>query len=121
MPRTKRGPAPLGEGQWQPFASATEAWFWGLAGYLARLDGGRPLPRAGKVPRPCEPGDVVQCAMRLFRDERMSGDQFRTLVRFGREGMAPDPRLPRQRSASTLWQAGLAALDRVLRRKGIVA
>lgn len=121
MARMKRGPATIGGAGWEPFASTTEAWFWGMAGYLARLDGGRPVPRPGRVMRPCEPGDVVYCAMRLARDRTLSTDQFRTLVAFGREGMAPDPRLPRQRSANALWQAGLGVLDRVLRAKGIVA
>jgi hypothetical protein len=120
MSVSKRGPGPSGA-VGQPFSAPADAWFWGMAGYLARLDGGRPLPRAAAVPRPCEPGDVVHTAIRLARDERLSADQFRTLVRFGREGMAPDARLPRHRSATVLWGAGLAVLDRALRRKGIVA
>ncbi len=121
MSRPKRGPSPLGEGDVQPFSNVAEAWFWGVAGYLARLDGGRPMPRRGAVPRPCEPSDVVHAALKLTRRDRMSTDQFRTLVRFGREGLAPDPRLPRQRGAAVLWQAGLDALSHALRAKGIVA
>lgn len=120
MSRPKRGPLTLGESMPQPFATIAEAWFWGVAGYLARLDGGRPLPRRGAVPRPCEPGDVVHTAFKLARRERMSVDQFRALVRFGREGLAPDPRLPRQRGAAVLWQAGLEVLGPALRAKGIV-
>ncbi len=121
MSRPKRGPFLVGEAVAEPFVTITEAWFWGLAGYLARLEGGRPIPRRGAVPRPCEPGDVVHAALRLARRERMSADQFHALVRFGREGMAPDPRLPRQRGAAVLWQAGLDVLGPALRAKGIVA
>jgi hypothetical protein len=121
MSRPKRGPLPLGEGVAQPFSTTIEAWFWGMAGYLARLDGGRPIPRRGAVPRPCEPGDVVHAALKLARREQLSVDQFRTLVRFGREGLVPDPHLPRQRGSAVLWQAGLDVLAPALRAKGIVA
>jgi hypothetical protein len=122
MSRPRRGPAALPDlAHAEPFPSATAAWFWAMAGYLARLSGGRPQPEAGRIQRPCEPGDVIRVFLRLQRNELLNPAQTMVLARYGREGLAPDARLPRQRSHAALWSGGLAVLERELRRKGIVA
>ena len=121
MSRSRRGPLPLYDiTQAEPFASTAAAWFWAMTGYIARLEGGRPHPEAGRVLRVCEPGDIIRVFLRLQRDQQLTPAHVAVLVRYGREGIAPDARLPRQRSHAALWQGGLATMEPVLRRKGIV-
>jgi len=57
--------------QAEPFRSVEEAWFWTMAGLIARRDGARIVSGAGLVPRPCEPDDVVKCLDRLYRQRRI--------------------------------------------------
>jgi hypothetical protein len=104
----------------EPFAAASEAWFWYMACHQARLDGARVVAGLG-VGRPCEPGDVQRLVLRMYRAGELSTAQLRVLVRYGRMMLAPDPGRPEHVTDLLLWQRALARIDPALRAKGIVA
>lgn len=105
----------------EPFHSAEEAWFWTMAGLIARRDGARIVSGAGAVPRPCEPDDVVKCLDRLYRQRRIELLHVRILRIWGERQQVPDPRYPRERGDWRLWREATSRLDWPLRVKGIVA
>lgn len=116
MTRVKRGPLPMGVAAGEPFASAQAAWFWAVAGWAARLAGGRPQPEPGAVPRPGEPGDVIRCFLDLQRRGRLRAAEVRALALRGREQMPPPAHAP----DAPAWQSGLLVLGHALRAKGMV-
>lgn len=116
-PRATTAPGPRTE----PFASAEEAWFWTMAALVARRDGARIVAGLGRVPRPCEPDDVIRCLDRLYRQRRVDLVHARILRIWGERGTSPDPRAPRERGDATLWREALGRLEWPLRVKGIVA
>lgn len=105
----------------EPFATAADAWFWYMACQQARLDGARVVAGAGKVRRPCEPGDIHHVLLRLHRQGRLGSAHLRVLLRHGRTMLAPDPRRAAHTGDLELWQTALDRLGEALRAKGIVA
>ncbi len=107
--------------QAEPFRSVEEAWFWTMAGLIARREGARIVAGAGAVPRPCEPDDVVKCLDRLYRQRRIELLHVRIMRIWGERQQVPDPRYPRERGDWRLWREAMERLDWPLRMKGIVA
>jgi hypothetical protein len=103
-----------------PFVSTEEAWFWFVQAQEARSSGARIVAGCGKVPRPCEPLDMMREIDRLYRQRKLIRDHLHVLVHYGRRLMAPDPERRLEIRASSLWREALAFLDPVLRQKGIV-
>ncbi|MCS6890075.1 MAG: hypothetical protein RMK64_07970 [Rhodovarius sp.] len=120
-PRPQRHPVLRHAPRTEPFASAEEAWFWTMAALIARQEGARILAGVGRIPRPCEPDDVLRCLDRLYRQRRIDLEHARVLRRFGERGIPPNPRYPEERTAHRLWQEALSRLEWPLRVKGIVA
>jgi hypothetical protein len=101
-----------------PFAGAEQAWFWTIGALAARRDGvhgGGP-----RIPRPCEPDDVIRALDLLYRLGAIGLDHARALRRWGERGMAPDPRAPSERADAFLWAEALDRLDEPLRVKGLL-
>ena len=109
--------APAGE----PFRDAAEAWFWCALGLIARRDGARLQAGLARVPRPCEPLDVLKSVDRLYRTRMLDREHLAVLCDFGERAYAPDGSWPREARAARLWAEALARIEPVLRRKGIVA
>ncbi len=106
----------------EPFRSAEQAWFWTMAALLARHEGGtgsRPSGQ-GRVPRPCEPDDVVRCLDGLYRRKRIDIAHARVLRTWGERGVRPDRQRPSERIDARLWAEALALLEWPLRVRGIV-
>ncbi len=109
---------PLGRGSCpSPFASADDAWFWAVAALRARHEG---AGHSGmKLPRPCDPDDVLLCVDRLYRDRRINLAHARVLRTWGERQMTPGGS-SREASDTRLWQQAMDRLRPVLRQKGIV-
>lgn len=104
----------------QPFRDAEEAWLWTMAALMARRDGARYVAKAGRVPRPCEPDDVVKCLDTLYRRRRIDLTHARILRIWGERQIAPNPGYASERSDWRLWREALDRLEWPLRVKGIV-
>lgn len=102
-----------------PFTGAEQAWFWTAGALAARRDGVR--SSGPRIPRPCEPDDVIRALDLLYRCQGIGLDHARALRRWGDRGMAPDPRLPAERADALLWAEALDRLDEILRVKGLLA
>jgi len=120
-PRATRSPTLTANTRPEPFRSADEAWFWTMAGLIARRDGARIVAGAGLTPRPCEPDDVIKCLDRLYRQRRIDLVHARILRIWGERGQAPDPRYPSEKGDWRLWREAMDRLEWPLRVKGIVA
>ena len=119
--RVKNRPEPLDSDDGTvPFVSTEEAWFWFVQAQEARSSGARIVAGCGKVPRPCEPLDMMREIDRLYRQRKLIRDHLHVLVHYGKRLMAPDPERRLESRASSLWREALAFLDPVLREKGIV-
>lgn len=99
------------------FASAEEAWFWAMAILLARQDGAALGWRPEGDDRPADPEDIVSCCNRLYQDRKISLAQARVLRFWGERQCLPN-RLPER--DHRLWQQAMAALEWMLRSRGIV-
>ena len=104
----------------EPFDSAEEAWFWFIAAYQARLDGAQIRAGMAKVPRPCEPIDIIRLVDRLYRQRMLLIEHMRVLLHYGKRHHAPDGRRPRETKAEILWQQAMEVLEYNFRAKGIV-
>lgn len=105
---------------WTPFASAEEAWFWAWPAWAAKMEGARVVAGLGAVARPCEPADVVNAVRRLLRRGAIHMNHLETLIAWGALGQAPNYERPRERIAWSRWSEAIAALQPILREKGIV-
>lgn len=103
-----------------PFEDAAEAWFWFILAQQAREDGARFASGAGLIPRPCEPGDILNVLNQLYRGRRLSMDHLLVLRHYGRRQLAPDPRRIKEVRAHGLWTEALERVEEILIRKGIV-
>ncbi len=121
MRRRRFVPRPQASGPVEPFATAADAWFWALECHVLRHEGGRPVAGLGEVPRPCEPSDVFVALQRLWRRGRLDARHLEVLGDFGRRQSPPDPKAPGETVAAARWEEAMAALERALRGKGIVA
>lgn len=112
-------PKPVRTVQAEPFRNAEQAWLWTMAALLARHAGAsRP---GGGVPRPCDPDDVILCLDSLYRRKRIDLAHARVLRSWGERGMAPDGRLPAERTEARLWAEAMGLLEWPLRVRGIIA
>lgn len=121
-----RSPALITEfqrtGPWtQPFRTAEEAWFWTVAALHARREGATHSGRASKVPRPCEPDDVLKCLDLLYRRGRVGLMHARVLRVWGERQVGPNPAHVLETADARLWHQAMGALEGPLRTKGITA
>ncbi len=112
-PRSERGAA--------AFATAAEAWFWGMQCFAARTEGARFRADQSLLARPCEPDDLLVSVERLVRLGRLRAAHVRTLFGFGRRLSPPDPRCREEARAAQLWEEALDRLTTPWRQKGIIA
>lgn len=103
------------------FATAAEAWFWGMQCFAARAEGARFRADQSLLARPCEPDDLLVSVERLVRGGRLLAAHVRILFGFGRRMVAPDPRCREEAQAAQLWDEALDRLTTPWRTKGIVA
>jgi hypothetical protein len=101
----------------EPFRDAEEAWLWTMAALKARRDGARFTANQGKLPRPCEPDDVIKCLDRLYRQRRVDLAHARVLRIWGDRQSAPNPAFPRERCDWKLWREAMDRLEWPLRVK----
>lgn len=104
-----------------PFDSAEEAWFWFIQARLATTQGARIKACAGKLPRPCEPYDILMVVNDLYRKRRLLIDHAKVLRHYGERLSPPDPWNVREGRAFRLWQEAMQRLEPVLWRRGIIA
>ena len=105
----------------EPFRDAEEAWLWTMAALQARREGARYVANTGRMPRPCEPDDVVKCLDTLYRRRRIDLTHVRILRIWGERQATPDPAHARERRDWQLWREALDRLGWLLRIKGIVS
>ena len=106
-----------------PFGDAQEAWFWTVNALRARHEntGARFGGGTGiRIPRPCEPDDVIRAVDRLWRDGHLTPTHLRVLRLCGERGHAPEHHRPTERTAVRLWAEAMAHLGPALHAKGIV-
>lgn len=101
----------------QPFRTAEGAWRWAWAILQSRRDGAGAPTGIGRGKRPCEPDDVVKVLDRLYRERRIDLTHARVLRIYAEKDETPDP----GSADGRWWREALAAMDPVLRVKGIVA
>lgn len=104
-----------------PFASAAEAWFWGVQCFMARAEGARFRADLAETARPCEPDDLLVAVERLARRGSIGAAHVRILFDFGRRLAPPDARHPAEQRAARLWDEALDRLAGPWREKGIIA
>jgi len=120
MAHDHEAPRPPAAVDGEPFADASQAWFWCMQAYKARFDGARIKAGLAETARPCEPTDVMRVVDRLYRQRRLIPDHIAVLGHYGRRLSAPEPERPREGRAALLWQEAMGRLGRALRAKGIV-
>lgn len=103
------------------FASAADAWFWGIQCFAARADGARFRADQTDTARPCEPDDLLVSVERLARLGRLRAAHIRTLFVYGRRLTPPDERRREEAQAARLWDEALDLLSTPWRNKGIIA
>ena len=121
MPRARRTPKPTPPRTGQPFDDSEEAWFWAVRGHDAMIDGARPIEGAARIPRPCEPRDIMIAVSHLARSGAIARDQVDVLFRHARRGMPPNRRHHGEAGEARLWDEALGRLETVLRKKGLIA
>lgn len=113
--------APVRATRTEPFRNAEEAWIWTMSALVARRDGVRYSPSGNRVPRPCEPDDVVRCLDTLYRRRRIDLVHARIMRIWGERQAAPNPAYASERCDWRLWREAMERLEWQLRIKGIVA
>lgn len=93
---------------------------WTMAALTARRDGARYTANQGRIPRPCEPDDVVRCLDALYRQRRIDLSHARVLRTWGDRQARPDPARGGEARDARLWREALDRLEWPLRVKGIV-
>jgi hypothetical protein len=105
----------------QPFVSAEDAWLWTMAALTARREGARHPTNKGRLPRPCEPDDIIKCLDTLYRQRRIDLVHARVLRIWGERQTPPSATIAAERHNYRLWIEALERLEWPLRIKGIVA
>ncbi len=105
----------------RPFANAEDAWLWTMAALKARRDGARHSTNKGRLPRPCEPDDVLRCLDSLYRQRKIDLVHARILRLWGERQMVPSAAVAAEYNDHRLWTEALDRLEWPLRIKGIVA
>jgi hypothetical protein len=101
------------------FSDVISLWFWFVIAMSARHEGARIKAGAGSD-RPCEPTDVLTIVHRLYRHRLLLMDHLRVLNHYGHRQRPPDPRLPFELRAHTLWKEAMEKLDIACRKKGLI-
>ncbi|WP_339779923.1 hypothetical protein [uncultured Thalassospira sp.] len=120
MTQQRLFPKPLRDGEVTLFASAGQAWFWFVRCQAARIEGARVVADAGDVTRPCDPDDIYNAVMRLWRGGEIGQAHLQVLEYYGTVERVPDPRVIEEQRKAVLWDEALAALGNVLIRRNIV-
>ncbi|WP_211275881.1 hypothetical protein [Thalassospira mesophila] len=120
MTQQRLFPKPLRDGEVTLFASAEQAWFWFVRCQAARIDGARVVADAGDVTRPCDPDDIYNAVMRLWRGGVIGQAHLQVLEYYGAVERLPDPRVGEEQRKAVLWREALEVLATVLIRRGIV-
>jgi hypothetical protein len=120
MGQQKYCPRPVSVEEGEPVDNVEHAWLWSVQATMARHEGARVTAGHGRVPRPCEPSDIMGVVRTMNRDARLSNRHLSVLVRYGRRQGAPDSRRRREYRDARLWDEALDSLSRPLRNKGIV-
>jgi ADP-dependent phosphofructokinase/glucokinase len=120
MTQQRLFPKPLRDGEVTLFASAGQAWFWFVRCQAARIEGARVVADAGDVTRPCDPDDIYNAVMRLWRGGEIGQAHLQVLEYYGAVERVPDPRVIEEQRKAVLWDEALAALGNVLIRRNIV-
>jgi hypothetical protein len=102
----------------EPFRDAESAWFWTMAALAARRDGSR--SSAPRIPRCCDPDDVLRSLDQLYRRRRIDLLHARIMRVWGERGIAPNPAHARERCDARIWREAMDRLEWPLRMKGIV-
>jgi hypothetical protein len=113
-------PRPATQFRAEPFRTAEEAWFWTMLALSARREGVRNDGNK-RIPRPCEPDDVIKCLDTLYRRRRIDLVHARILRIWGERQVAPNPAYASERCDWRLWREAMDRLEWPLRVKGIVA
>lgn len=121
MRRGKFAHTPRSERNATAFATAQEAWFWGMQCFAAQAEGARFRADQALLARPCEPNDLLVSVEALARRGRLRAAHIRTLFAFGRRLAPPDPRCREELHAARLWDEALDRLTTPWRQKGILA
>ncbi|HEY7609010.1 MAG TPA: hypothetical protein VIF14_07240 [Alphaproteobacteria bacterium] len=121
MARRKFSHNPRSDRATTAFATAAEAWFWGMQCLAAQAEGARFRADQSAVSRPCEPDDLLVSVEHMMRAGRLGAAHLRTLFGFGRRLAPPDPRCREEAQAARLWDEALDRLTTTWRQKGIVA
>lgn len=121
MGHRKYCPRPVSREEGEPFDTVEQAWLWSVQATIARHEGARVTAGQGRVPRPCEPSDIMRVVCAMNRDRRLSDRHVSVLVRYGRRYGAPNSRRRREYRDARLWDEALDCLAAPLRDKGIVA
>ena len=120
MTQQRLFPKPLRDGEVTLFASAGQAWFWFVRCQAARIEGARVVADAGDVTRPCDPDDIYNAVMRLWRGGVIGQAHLQVLEYYGAVERVPDPRVEEEQRKAVLWCEALEVLATVLIRRGIV-
>lgn len=92
-----------------------------MAALIARREGARHSTNEGRLPRPCEPDDVIKCLDTLYRQRRIDLAHARVLRLWGERQTPPSSAIAAERHDYGLWIEALERLAWPLRIKGIVA
>ena len=120
MGQNTYSPRPVSLEEGEPFDTVEQAWLWSVQVTIARHEGARVTAGRGRVPRPCEPSDIMGVVCTMNRDARLSNRHVSVLVRYGRRHGAPDSTRRREYRNARLWDEALNCLILPLRDKGIV-
>ncbi|MDR1476626.1 MAG: hypothetical protein LBI17_00680 [Rickettsiales bacterium] len=100
------------------FSGAEEAWFW-----YCRYENHTPYKANNSnavIERPCAVDDIYVSVAKLYLARKIGERHVRTLVKYGRAQVPPDPRVAGQEDEAMWWDDALDKLETILARKGIV-
>jgi hypothetical protein len=100
------------------FSCAEEAWFW-----YCRYENHTPYKANNSndvITRPCVVDDIYVSVAKLYLARKIGERHVRTLVRYGRAQVPPDPRIADQEEEAVWWDDAIDKLETVLAKKGIV-
>ncbi len=94
-------------GNFEPFESAEEVWFWFCNSILARGDGLRSKSDYWGKPRCCEISDIYRIIKIMKRRGHMSNRHLRVMAKWGNKRLSPWDDKYAKRSEVRLWEEGI--------------